>query len=106
MSTQVLSAKDFEMFWDADHTFPFIETEDAAIVAYGHPDAEVLAAQITEFDRLCGETHSDGWETDPEAIARCYAVLVDGGSGDDWSIRWGGVDASAAGAFPVSVVIR
>lgn len=101
-----LTASDFEMRWDAEHTFPFTESEDAVIIAYGHPDPIALAAQITEYDRLCaGPYTTDGWETDPGDIRQTHAVLAEGKPGEEWHIRWG-KDADTAGAFPVSLVVR
>lgn len=101
-----LTADDFEMQWDADRKFPFVETEDATILAYGHPDTAELAAQITEYDRICaGPFTTDGWETAPGDIRQAYAVVTEGGPGDEWRIRWN-ADATDEAAFPVSVVTR
>jgi hypothetical protein len=102
-----LTAADFEMKWDAERTFSFTESEDATIMAFGHPDKDALAAEIAEYDRLCaGPAYSaDAWETSPDDIRQTYAVLVEGGPGDEWVIKWE-QDAKAPGAFPVSVVRR
>lgn len=104
---QKLTAADFTMIWDAEHTFSFTESEDATIMAYGHPDKDALAAEIAEYDRLCaGPGYSaDDIEPYPDEIRQTYAVLVEGGPGDEWLIRWE-QDESTPGAFPVSVVHR
>lgn len=103
---QKLTAADFEMKWDAEHTFSFTESEDAQIMAFGHPDRQALAAEITEYDKLsCGSVWDAEWATDPDDIRQTYAVLVDGGPGDEWRIKWG-QNESTPGAFPVSVVLR
>lgn len=102
-----LTADDFTMMFDADHTFSFTESEDGDIMAYGHPDKTALAAEITEYDLLCaGERYRNEIEpVEPDSIRRTYAVVVEGGPGDEWQIRWE-QDASTPGAFPVSVVVR
>lgn len=102
-----LTAADFTMAWDAEHTFSFTESEDATIVAYGHPDKDALAAEIAEYDRLCaGPAYSaDDIEPNPDDIRQTYAVLVEGAPGDEWVIKWE-QDEHAPGAFPVSVVHR
>ena len=102
-----LTADDFRMVWDAEHTFSFTESEDGTIMAFGHPDRDALAKEITEYDALCaGEQYRDDVEaTSPDEIRQTYAVVVEGGPGDEWAIKWG-QDGDAPDAFPVSVVHR
>lgn len=101
----VLTAADFTMQWDATHVFPFTESEDGTIMAYGHPDPGQLAEQISEYDLLCAGERDDACPTAPGAVRQTYAVLTEGGPGDEWVVKWVD-DAAAPGAFPVSVVSR
>lgn len=48
-----IKPEDFTMYWDDQHTFPFIEDEDANITGYGHQDKAELAAAINRYDELC-----------------------------------------------------
>ena len=99
-----LTEADFSMQYDAEHTFPFIEDENATIMAWGHPDPVTLAGRITEYDRRAsGDPEAEA--TQPENISRVYAVMVE--DGEEWRIRWGSsVSADTEGAFPVSIVSR
>lgn len=102
-----LTADDFEMRWDADHTFPFTEDEDATIMAYGRHDPTEFVRQVFVYDQLTGETDSSDGPMDAGEVQHKWAVHLDrGGEEDGWWITWGDVTESTEQAFPVTVVIR
>ena len=57
----VLTAKDFEVQYDATHTFPFFEDEDAyGVYGYGHVDPDTFAADVNAYDEYTnGEPYDD-----------------------------------------------
>jgi len=96
----------FDMPFDAEHTFPFFEDENAnGVYGYGHTDKAEFAAKVTEYDTYCNGEPVDGYtEADVShtwAIAYCPA----GGDEDEWRLtRADGPDAE--GAFPMTTVSR
>lgn len=102
-----LTAKDFEMRWDAEHVFPFVEDEDATIMAYGHHDPATFVQQVFEYDRLVigGEFADEPMDTGD--VRHFWAVRVDEGNPEDgWWMTWGGITQDTEHAFPVTVIVR
>lgn len=102
-----LTAEDMQTPWDNGKTYPFVESEDAVIMGYGHPDRAEFAAQVTDYDR----SNDPKWAevTDPADIEQVWALHMPMPSGeeeDGWWIKWSDVDANTPGAFPVSVIRR
>lgn len=105
-----LTAEDFTMQYDAEHKFPFIENEDATIMAWGHGDPEALLDAIFEYDTLCDPKYAERGEEG--SLARRWAVRVEPDDPEDeqfW-FQWAGQDASfteaTPGAFPVTIWSR
>lgn len=108
---ETLTADDFTMKYDATHDFPFIETEDAVIMAWGHDDDEALLDQVFEYDKLCDPKYAE--RGDAAALAHRWAVRLDPERDDDpemWWIKWAGDDGafteSTPGAFAVTIWSR
>ncbi len=99
-----LTAADFDMQWDAEHTFPFIESEDATIMAFGHHDKAAFVRAVREYDDLC----TDDAETHAESdVDHFWAVQIDRGNPEDgWWMSWSGVTAETPNAFPITVILR
>lgn len=109
----ILTAEDFELKYDADHTFPFYEDENAyGVYGYGHGDATEFANAVNEYDRLADA----GWETGDgytgEDVMYGWAIgFEEYQYGGEW--MWTRVLASGEnvseqtpGAFPVMWVNR
>ena len=100
-----LTSADFDMRYDADHTFPFLESEDAVIMAYGHPDKAEFVQLVKQYDDLCNgspvEAHATG---DVQHVWATVERDVD--APEDWRTNWGGVTAETPGAFPMTVIFR
>jgi len=103
---KALTAADFELKYDDEHTFPFIETEDCIIVGFGHHDRDGFAKLVTEYDKLAGfDEPTDAahvqwlWAARDEEYFERY--------GEDRLI-WAPskVNASTPGAFKITVVSR
>jgi hypothetical protein len=98
-----LTATDFEMKWDAEHTFPFFETENATIMAYGHHDPEKFVALVREYDDLCDPRYA---ETHSVADVQHIWATVEGSRDEEWVAHWGGVTAETPDAIPLTVIRR
>ena len=102
-----MTAEDFEMRWDEDHTFPFTENEDATIMAHGHHDREAFARQVCEYDKLVAGSDFYDEPMDGSDVQHLWAVRLDRGHEEDgWMIQWGGVTENTPNAFPVTVILR
>lgn len=101
-----LTASDFDMRWDADRVFPFVESEDALIMAHGHQDRAEFTKTVHDYDVLCvgaeAEKHS---ESD---VQHLWAVHIDRGDGDQdgWWMSWRGVTSETPNAFPITIIQR
>lgn len=81
-----LTVDDFRMLWDSEHTFEFMQSEDGALMAWGHKDAEAFLDEVFVFDTLCDP---DGAERgDPGDIQHLWAVLDSRDDDGEWWIRW------------------
>lgn len=104
MTMPALTPADFEFRWDDEHTFPFVESEDATIMAYGHHDKAQFVKIVREYDGLCdpewAETHA---ESD---VQHLWAVRTDDNGEHVWWIKWSGITAETPNAFPVTVIRR
>jgi hypothetical protein len=107
LATRTVSASDFEMVWDEDHTFPFFEDENAdAIYGYGHIDDALFAQQVNEYDTICNGGPVD-FETTASDVVHKFAVAFRVGErDDDWRFTWAGVTEATPGAFPLTMVSR
>lgn len=102
-----LTPDDFEMRWDAEHIFPFVESEDATIMAHGHLDKADFVCIVRQYDDLCdpgfAETHS---ESD---VSHLWAVRIEREGSDDadgWWLSWTGITADTPDAFPLTMIQR
>lgn len=102
MAEATLTEKDFEMRWDAERVFPFFETEDAVIMAYGHWDKAALVAQVKEYDDLCDNTLDHDVHA-PSDVQHCWAT-IEGAVIEDWVAHFAGVTADAPGTIALSVI--
>lgn len=104
MTMPPLTPADFEMLWDADHTFPFMESEDATIMAHGHHDKAEFVKIVRTYDDLndpkWAETHA---ESDVEYH---WAIRTDDNDEDGWWLSWNDVTAETPNAFPITVIRR
>lgn len=105
MTQTTLTAADFEMKYDGEHTFPFFENEDATIFAYGHGDPVELVAKVKEYDDLAD---NDSEAHDPGDVKHIWVTAsLHGDLGDEqWYLKSAGVTAETEGAIPVSVIER
>lgn len=105
--TTVLTAADFEMKWDAEHTFPFFESEDAVIIGYGHPDKAEFAQLVRQYDLLCSGNVNDEVHHVDE-VQHVWGIIdnsrehIDG----EWRVTWRDVTAETTGAVPMVVIFR
>lgn len=114
MTLPALTPSDFEMRWDADHTFPFTENEDATIMAHGHHDPAEFVKQIKVYDTLVNGPEPYDDVMDEGEVKHYWAVRTnvnfedvdDGEDIDGWWIKWGGITQDTPNAFPVTVVTR
>lgn len=107
-----ITAKDFELYYDEDHTYPFFETENAAIFGYGHPDKTWVAEQVRAYYQYVAGEDID---ISADEVRYRWAVEVDPPSvpGDEPSFSLGDYDQAGKpiphteetpGAFPVWTV--
>lgn len=106
--TFVPTAKDFSFRYDAERTFPFFESEDGEIFAYGHVDPQNLVAEVRNYDNLMA---GEGWGTDEDYddliqyVKHTWAIIVDDGVDGEWRFQYGDKEG-VEGAFPLTVVER
>lgn len=112
MSTRKLvevTAKDFEVKYDAERTFPFYEDENATgVYGYGHTDKDEFAASVTEFDRYA---NGEFWHPDEvytaDDVHHGWAVAYDSTAfGGEWAWDRSGVSFDTPGAFPMTWIYR
>lgn len=103
-----VTADDFEVQWDAEHTFPFFEDENGdGVYGYGHHDKEGFARQLNEFDELCtGGPSEDEYTADQVAHDWAVAYIKPGDPDDYWMTTWHDVTEETPGAFPMTRVMR
>lgn len=102
-----LTENDFKTLWDNEKTYPFVESEDATIMGYGHPDKEQFAAIVTDYDM--GNDPKWAEPTRASEVEHVWAIQTPHPSGytdDGWWIKWSGVTSETPNAFPVSIVKR
>lgn len=69
-----ITAKNFEQYYDEDHTYPFFETEDAVIFGYGHPDKSWAADQVRAYyEHVAGEDI----DISADEVSHRWAIEVD-----------------------------
>jgi hypothetical protein len=107
-TTIIVTAKDFEVRWDAEHTFAFFEDEQADwLMGFGHIDKAEFAAQVNEYDRICNGEPIDP-PYDESAVSHVYAraFIPDGAPSDDWRVTWHDVEPDSEGAFRMTLMSR
>jgi len=101
------TAADFEMKYDAEHTFPFFEDENANwIVGHGHQDRAEFAKLVNDFDTLAT---GEAWPYTEGDVQWIYGFVS--GSDDDFFVHlrhedFSAIESTEAGAFPVTVISR
>lgn len=87
--------------YDDEHTFPFVEDENANITGYGHQDKAAFADQVNRYDEVCGGgvDPEDRWTA--EDITHLWAELREHADGD-WRLHK--VPAGTPGAVPVTTL--
>lgn len=102
-----LKPSDFDVHWEEGKVYPFVESENAQIMAYGHWDKEDFANLVLEYDESCNpggaEKHA------PEDIEHRWAVHIvspHGGDEDGWYVSWGGIEESTPKSFPMTIICR
>lgn len=108
-----LTADDFEVKYDADHTYPFYEDEEGDVYGYGHPDKVGAAAWVKAYyDYIDPAGDKDDHHVDPADVRHLWAVrLPDDGDGFRFHfVRLDGsgrlIGADEPGAFPIWMVTR
>lgn len=98
-----LTAKDFELQYDATHRYMFFEDEFAnGLYAYGHDHDAKFAAEVNAYDLHCSG-YNDWSAYTAEDVSHYWAVVTDP---EMLQFTWKGVTESTPGAFPVSVIYR
>lgn len=106
--TTTLTAADFEMKYDADHTFPFFESENGTIMGYGHPGKAEFAALVKQYDDLCNGSEAYPEPHSPDEVQHVWGVVDNAHEAEtgEWRVSWAGVTAETPGAFPMTVIFR
>jgi len=76
MTSTELNPSDWQMQWDDDNTFPFVEDENCNITGLGWQDKAEFAAEVNRYDEVAGGEPIDPdeqWTADD--ISYHYAVL-------------------------------
>jgi len=96
-----LTAADFELRYDEQHTFPFYETEAAEIYGYGHQDTAEFSAAVNRYWALAnGEDLGQDGCTAGDVEHRWAVTITD--TPDGQAFQWGGVTQHTPGAFPIT----
>lgn len=104
-----VTAKDFDVRWDAEHTFPFFEDENAdGVYGYGHTDKAEFARLVSEYDAVCDAGHDPADNYIADDVMHTYAVAYqpEGWPDGEWMFTRKGVTADTAQAFPMTWVSR
>jgi hypothetical protein len=105
--TRPLTADDFEMRHDADHTYPFFEDENGnGIWGFGHQDKAEFARLANEYDELATgmPTPEDAYTADDVSHTFYVAYLPDGARDDEWLLRQ--VAEGTPDSYPGTVISR
>lgn len=120
----ILTAADFTVEWDATHTFPFFEDENAnGLWGYGHQDEAEFAEAANAYDHLLdpdGRGSEDDYTADD--VSHSWGIAYSHGNGeDDWIVSrrvaatdrdlthardLTDVDENTPGAFPLTYISR
>jgi hypothetical protein len=99
-----------EMFvvpFDAEHTYPFFEDENAdGVYGYGHTDKAEFAAAVNAYDDYASGEPAEDFYTET-AVSHTWAVAYSPGDGpaDEWRFTRA-VTADTEGAFPMTTISR
>lgn len=95
---------DFETRLDAEHTYPFVEDEDAyGVYGYGHHDKQEFARLVNEYDIACGWSE----EVSPYTAADVQHLhAAPSRTLPDERFTWRDVTPQTPGAFPLTLILR
>lgn len=108
MTRRELTENDMSILWgdtaENARILPFIETEDAQIISYGHRDPVQFVEEVYSYDLDVAAKYAE--KHDVSEVTHTYAVQTEDSDPDgDWYIRWG-QDADTEGSFPVTIILR
>jgi hypothetical protein len=102
-----LTAADFELRYDDEHTFPFFSDEEGTY-GFGHIDPTEFAKLVNDYDVLCCAGDPE-WRYDESDVKHLYARAFsqdDAESEYGWLFTWDNVTAETEGAFPLTLINR
>lgn len=102
----MLTAEDFEVRFDDEHTYPFFEDNNAnGVYGYGHTDKAEFAAAVTAYDEYMVGA---GWDDDDSYTERdAHHGYVQGVRYSDGDFGFGEFfDEPFPGATPITWVWR
>lgn len=101
--TDAWQLDDFVTIWDAKHTFPFAEDENAlGLFGYGHQNKVEFALKVNEFDRLAsGVSYSEDTRYTAKHVRHIYAKRL-----PNERFTWDGITSETPGAFQLTMLLR
>lgn len=103
----VPTAEDFTLQLDEESKFPFLESEDGEIFAYGHVDPETLVKELMLYDLLCDFFQSlEEYLSLVKYTTHTWAVVVDDGIDGEWRFSYGDSYKDTEGSFPLTHILR
>jgi hypothetical protein len=102
-------AHDFEMRWDEENVFPFIEDEDAyGIYGWGHHDKALFAALVNRYDLVSAGLDPEDCTYTAGDVKHLYAVPHPGNPEErfTWKIDGRPVTVDDENAFALTLLTR
>lgn len=100
------TASDFELHFDSEHTFPFLESEDGDYFGYGFQDPQDFVATIREYDTLIGLEDED-YNSLIQYVRHTYAKVVFTDPVDgEWRFQYGDKYKDDSESFKLTILVR
>lgn len=102
-------ASDFELTYDKDHTFPFLETEDGDYFAWGFQDPQDFINSIREYDIFVGiedDIEDEEYDSYLKYVHHTFAKMTEDSVDGEWRFQYGEKYKDDPEAFKLTVFVR